>query len=119
MEYYKSDEAKNRVVCFKGTVYDVGDYMSTHPGGEEYISSRLGKVIDEDFENAEHTKSAYNIMKELPVIGSITSTEKSTSSDGENEDTAKKFGASALYGLKLDSKLNEKIKIDYGRGLLY
>lgn len=73
MAYYENDKDKNQVVVFKGTIYHVGEYMPNHPGGEEYISDRLGKVIDNDFEEAEHTKSAHNIMKELPVVGTLIS----------------------------------------------
>ena len=65
--------AEHKKAILNRTVYHVGEYMPNHPGGQEYIEDRLGKVIDTDFEEAEHTKSARNIMNELPVIGSLIS----------------------------------------------
>lgn len=51
-------EQDRKVVIFKGTVYDVSEYMETHPGGSDLIENELGKAIDVPFEEAEHTKSA-------------------------------------------------------------
>ena len=42
-----------------------------------------------------------------------------STSSNETKEPAKEFGASALYGLKLDSKLNSRINFDYTRGLLH
>ena len=63
MAFYESDKDNHQVVVFNGIVYDVKDYAPNHPGGIEYLSDRFGKVIDEDFEEAEHTKSARNVFK--------------------------------------------------------
>ena len=65
----------HQVVSYNGLVYDVKEYMPGHPGGEDYIKKLLGKPIDTDFEEAEHTKSANNIMKQLPVVGKLLSHE--------------------------------------------
>lgn len=43
--------------------------MPEHPGGADYIGNLLGKCIDEDFEEAEHTKFARKIFNDLPVRG--------------------------------------------------
>ena len=42
-----------------------------HPGGSEILKDELGKNIDKPFEEAEHTKSARNIFKDLPIVGDI------------------------------------------------
>lgn len=68
-DFYNRDQENHKVVIFEGVVYDVKEYMPRHPGGEEYLSKNLGKNIDEDFEEAEHTKSARRIFKDLPLIG--------------------------------------------------
>jgi cytochrome b involved in lipid metabolism len=47
--------------------------MTTHPGGEDLILNEIGKNIDVPFEEAEHTKSARNIFKDLPLVGVIQS----------------------------------------------
>jgi len=85
------------------------------------LTERLGKDITEDFENYEHTRSARNIMKDLPVIGNIVAdSDAGGSTDSQKEGKPiKDFGASGLYGMKLDEKINEKINIDYNKGILY
>lgn len=35
MEYYK--ETSRKIIIFEGTVYDVDNYMGTHPGGSDFI----------------------------------------------------------------------------------
>jgi cytochrome b involved in lipid metabolism len=72
MAYHLEDKENNQVVIMEGVVYNVKEYAPSHPGGDEYIMERLGKNIQEDFEEAEHTKSAKNTFKELPVVGNIT-----------------------------------------------
>ena len=51
-----------KVVIYQGIVYDVTEYMPTHPGGVELIQPELGKSIDEKFEEAEHTRFAKNLF---------------------------------------------------------
>jgi cytochrome b involved in lipid metabolism len=45
--------------------------MPQHPGGPDYLIKNLGKNIDEDFEEAEHTKSAKRLFKDLPLVGKM------------------------------------------------
>lgn len=52
-------------------MYDVGSYIGTHPGGADKIEEHLGKSIDEEFEKAEHTKSARLIFRDLEKVGVI------------------------------------------------
>jgi len=65
-------------------VYDVSEYVNEHPGGGELIENEYGKNIDEPFEEAEHTKSARNIFKDLPVIGKMRESDTS-STNSSNE----------------------------------
>ena len=46
--------------------------MPNHPGGADYIENNIGKDIKEEFEEAEHTKSALKTLKSLPIVGQIT-----------------------------------------------
>ena len=45
--------------------------MPDHPGGGELIGDHLGKNIEEEFEEAEHTKSAKKLLLGLPKVGVI------------------------------------------------
>jgi 4-hydroxysphinganine ceramide fatty acyl 2-hydroxylase len=118
MDYYLANKSENTVVIYQGTVYNVKEYAPNHPGGDYYILDRLGKNIEHDFEEAEHTKSARNILADLPVVGTVESDGQSTSSQGSQKTETKK-NVTALYGLKFDEKLNEKFNLDYTKGLMY
>ena len=69
LQYYKKDTEGNQVIIFENVVYEVGDFMHTHPGGAKLIEDMLGKPIDEEYEDAEHTPSATRALKDLKVIG--------------------------------------------------
>lgn len=43
--------------------------MPEHPGGGDLIGNLLGKSIDADFEEREHTKRANKLFKTFPVVG--------------------------------------------------
>jgi len=59
------------VIIFGNVVYDVGDFMATHPGGGKLIEDLLGKSIDEEYEEVEHTTSARRALMDLKVVGII------------------------------------------------
>lgn len=65
-----------KVIIFEGTVYDVGTYMGTHPGGSDKIEEYLGKRIDKPFEEEQHTKAARLIFRDLEKVGVIEGGEK-------------------------------------------
>ena len=89
--------------------------MPQHPGGAEYISDRLGKNIDEDFEDAEHTKSAKNIFNDLPLLGTVKDDSSSTGSGTTEEKNSTIEGAAGLDGFQL----SDKFKFDYNRGIIW
>ena len=49
--------------------------MPEHPGGGELIANLLGKNIDEEFEEAEHTKTARKLFNDLKVVGRMASSQ--------------------------------------------
>lgn len=69
MKHYLEDKENNKVIIFEGNVYNIKEYAPNHPGGDHYLLDRVGKVIDQDFEEAEHTKSARKTFKDLPLVG--------------------------------------------------
>ena len=72
MKMFKEDEENNQIIIFEGIVYNVKDYLPNHPGGDGEILPYLGMNIEEPFEEAEHTKSARKIFKDLPVVGKMS-----------------------------------------------
>ena len=124
MQHYLADKENHQVVIFEGAVIDVKEYAPDHPGGEQYLTDRLGKDIVEDFEDAEHTRSAKNLLKELPVVGHIVEdTADKESTDSQKDDLSKQKkdygGANALYGMKFNDAVNKKINADYNKGLTW
>jgi cytochrome b involved in lipid metabolism len=93
-EYSKKSDKK--LIAFEGTIYDVTNYMESHPGGSEKIEEFIGKVIDEAFEEAEHTQSARLIFRDLNKIGLLVG-------EDSKEKTIQPKG---VDGFKLLSKLN-------------
>ena len=63
--------------------------MPEHPGGGELIEEHLGKNIEEQFEEAEHTKHALKLLKALPQIGVIGASLASNSVKKELEEELK------------------------------
>ena len=61
--------------------------MPEHPGGADYIGNLLGKNIDDDFEEAEHTKFARKIFNDLPGRESTTASSTSDSKKSTGEPT--------------------------------
>lgn len=48
LEHYKKTDDK--VLIYKGKVYNVADYVQLHPGGADYIEEFYGKNVEEAFE---------------------------------------------------------------------
>lgn len=71
-------------------MYDVAEYIDQHPGGSELIESEYGKNIDEPFEEAEHTKSARNIFRDLPIIGKMKESDTSSTNSSNEAKNEKK-----------------------------
>jgi len=74
-DFYLQDKTNNQVIIFEGVVYNVKEYMPTHPGGGDLIEALLGKNIEADFEEREHTKSARKLFKTFPVVGQVSNNE--------------------------------------------
>jgi cytochrome b involved in lipid metabolism len=63
--------------------------MPTHPGGQDLLENEVGTNIETKFEEAEHTKSAKNIFKSLPVIGKMSREDSDSTEDNKSEDDSK------------------------------
>lgn len=72
-DFYLKDKSNNKVVIFEGVVYNVKDYLPEHPGGGDLIEALLGKNIEADFEEREHTKSARKLFQTFPIVGNVIS----------------------------------------------
>ena len=51
----KSDK---KLVIYRSTVYDVSKFLDRHPGGRKILDPLIGKSIDKEFEEQEHSDNA-------------------------------------------------------------
>ncbi|KAL9655761.1 hypothetical protein ABK040_004988 [Willaertia magna] len=95
-EISKHNSLNNQVwVIFKGYVYNVTDFIASHPGGVEKIMLAAGKSI-EPFWNIyqqHHTKEVYEILSEYK-IGKLNQEEKEFLEKKHNKD---KDNTNGLY----------------------
>ena len=68
-------ETGKKYIIFEGSVYDVTEYIGVHPGGTDKIEPLIGTCIDEAFAEAEHSRSARNVFRDLDKIGIICGNE--------------------------------------------
>ncbi len=101
-----------KYVIFEGSVYDVTDYIGVHPGGTDKIEPYVGKSIDEPFDEAEHSRSARNLFRDLDKVGIIYG------NDAGIVDNAKISSNPNIKGLD-GTILESKIKLDYSKGLFW
>ena len=110
MTLYQADPQNNKFVVFEGKVYDVKEYMPDHPGGAEYLENNLGTNIEQEFEDAEHTKAARKQMLKLPLVGKILESETTLSDD----QTEKEVTGTTEGAVNVEAKYN----FDYNKPLL-
>mmetsp|Transcript_5493 Transcript_5493/g.9319 ORF Transcript_5493/g.9319 Transcript_5493/m.9319 type:complete len:86 (-) Transcript_5493:80-337(-) len=57
-------------LVIEGHVYNVTEYVFDHPGGEDMMVDNTGKDATSDYEDAEHSKKARNLLKKY-LIGKL------------------------------------------------
>lgn len=69
-EVKKHNTADDLWIVYNGQVYDVGNYLDEHPGGEEVIVDCAGEDATEAFDDIGHSDDAHDILKGL-LIGKL------------------------------------------------
>ncbi|XP_068654915.1 cytochrome b5-like [Aristolochia californica] len=54
-------------VVIDGKIYDVTSYLDEHPGGDDVLLAATGKDATDDFEDAGHSQSARDLMKDYCI----------------------------------------------------
>ena len=68
-DYQNAHKDTMKLVAYKGTVYDVTLFLEHHPGGADIIEWNLGQSIDKVFKEANHSKSARLMFKQMRKVG--------------------------------------------------
>ncbi len=67
-EIKKHNQEGDCWIIINKKVYDVSKYMGTHPGGSDIIlSNSHGKDATEEYDNADHTKRAKEMLKDYYI----------------------------------------------------
>ncbi|CAO3635712.1 unnamed protein product [Cunninghamella blakesleeana] len=61
LQAYKDGKKETRYITIDKKVYDITDFITDHPGGEQVICTQIGKDASDVF-HAMHPKSAYEIL---------------------------------------------------------
>ncbi|XP_010260586.1 PREDICTED: cytochrome b5 [Nelumbo nucifera] len=54
-------------VVIHGKVYNLTNYLDEHPGGDDVLLTATGRDATEDFEDAGHSNSARELMKDYCI----------------------------------------------------
>jgi len=63
------------ILAVEGIVYDVGSFVSKHPGGTELIKTRKGTDATSDFQKHANVTRAYQQLLKLPRVGEVAEAE--------------------------------------------
>ncbi|AGF85059.1 B5-like protein [Moumouvirus goulette] len=55
------------IVTFKGSTYDITDFIKRHPGGKQILIDNNGKDIENLMLEYEHSKNAYLILEKYKI----------------------------------------------------
>ncbi|XP_043937846.1 cytochrome b5-like [Protopterus annectens] len=72
-KYYRLEDVQNHNegsdvwVIIHGRVYDVGRFLSEHPGGEEVLLEQAGGDATESFEDVGHSMDARELLKQYYI----------------------------------------------------
>lgn len=69
VEAHSSWDSNNKSVwvVYKGSVYDVTNFVSEHPGGEEVILDNAGKDMTDEFDNIGHSSKAQELLSSYKI----------------------------------------------------
>jgi len=61
-EVKKHHTFKDCWIIIDNKVYNVTDFVPTHPGGDDIILENAGAIATEEFEKIGHSESAYELL---------------------------------------------------------
>jgi cytochrome b involved in lipid metabolism len=57
------------IVTYKGSKYDISDFIKKHPGGKQILIEQNGHDIEKKMIETEHSPIAYKILEKYKVNG--------------------------------------------------
>ena len=63
-----------KLVVYRGVVYDVSKFLDRHPGGRKILDPLIGKPIDKEFAEQEHSENAktyFGAEGRIPQVGQV------------------------------------------------
>jgi 4-hydroxysphinganine ceramide fatty acyl 2-hydroxylase len=92
-EVESHNSMKSCYVTIGANVYDVTDFLDSHPGGEDLILDWAGKDIGailKDRDSHEHSETAYDVLEES-LVGFLVTEKLATNGDAQKHDADKQI----------------------------
>ncbi|KAH8677941.1 fatty acid hydroxylase [Xylariales sp. PMI_506] len=108
---------KSCYVTIGENVYDVSDFLESHPGGPELVLEYAGKdvaAILKDEDSHTHSPSAYEVLEES-LVGFLVSEKQGSASEKANGKPANGVAAPAVHprtGMSCEEDLNKETDYD-------
>lgn len=67
---------RQRLIKIDGSLYDISDYITQHPGGMEVFKNDECPDLTEDFNNAHHSEYAKRLLQKFKLGSKSTSSSK-------------------------------------------
>jgi len=93
-------------ITFKGKVYNVTNFLQSHPGGSIVIEDYLGKDIQKAFEDVGHSAAALRMMDDYFVGHVAKGNEGRSASEGDHAKDGSPSGNDDDNKMKLHTELN-------------
>ena len=65
--YSKTDDQQRIIILFRGSKYDITDFIKRHPGGKSVLIENNGKDIEKLMVENEHSQHAYKILNKYLI----------------------------------------------------
>lgn len=98
-DFVTCKERGNLWIAINNSVYNIGDFLNRHPGGEEVLLEVVGKDATEAFEDVGHSSDAKELLKKFKigeVVNSETELKEKISFTSESDETILKIVFSIL-----------------------
>jgi cytochrome b involved in lipid metabolism len=66
IENNESDSSRI-IVTYKGSKYDITDFVSKHPGGKTVLIENKGKDVEKLMADNDHSANAYKILNDYKI----------------------------------------------------
>lgn len=86
-ELAKHNSPNDAWILIHGQIYDITNFLTDHPGGEEILLENIGMDASLQFDSIGHSESAHELLNDFLIGPLTTETSKPDSLQGKNNST--------------------------------